>query len=164
MDQYGVLNYILKFLHLPTPLWLASPQTAMWAIIIVDIWLNFPFVMLVLSAGLASIPQELVECAAVDGANYWQRLRWIILPLMRPTMLVVILMRCMSAFKLFDTVYVLTGGGPGVSTETVSTYTYRVVFNNLNFEGGGAIAVIATIILVLFAVLLTRILHSEEVV
>lgn len=161
-DQYGVINYFLETLGIPGPLWLADADIAMWSIIIVDVWLTFPFVMLVLVAGLTSVPETLIESSRVDGANYVQRLRWIILPIMKPTILVVLLIRIMDAFRVFDTIYVLTRGGPGVSTETISTYTYRLAFSNFNFESAGALSLIATTILLILSLFLVRFLRSSD--
>jgi multiple sugar transport system permease protein len=162
-DQYGVINYILSWVGIHGPLWLADPKMAMWSIIIVDIWITFPFMMLVLEAGLTSVPEELIESAEVDGANYWQRFVTIILPIISPTILVVILIRVMDAFRIFDTIYILTRGGPGVVTETVSTYAYRIAFTDLNFESAGALSVMATLIVALFSIGMVRLMRKQEI-
>jgi len=162
-DQYGVINYVLSLVGIQGPLWLADPKIAMWSIIIVDIWITFPFMMLVLEAGLTSVSEELIESAEVDGANYWQRFFSIILPIISPTILVVILIRVMDAFRIFDTIYVLTRGGPGVVTETVSTYAYRIAFTNLNFESAGALSVLATLIVAIFSIGMVRLMRRQEI-
>jgi multiple sugar transport system permease protein len=162
-DQYGVINYLLSLVGIQGPLWLADPKIAMWSIIIVDVWITFPFMMLVLEAGLTSVSEELIESAEVDGANYWQRLISIILPIISPTILVVILIRVMDAFRIFDTIYVLTRGGPGVVTETVSTYAYRIAFTNLNFESAGALSVMATLIVAVFSIGMVRLMRRQEI-
>ncbi len=162
-DQYGVINYLLSLVGIQGPLWLADPKIAMWSIIIVDIWITFPFMMLVLEAGLSSVSEELIESAEVDGANYWQRFVSIILPIISPTILVVILIRVMDAFRIFDTIYVLTRGGPGVVTETVSTYAYRIAFTNLNFESAGALSVLATLIVAIFSIGMVRLMRRQEI-
>lgn len=161
-DQYGVINAILEHLNLPGPLWLADPRFAMISIIIVGTWTSFPFVMLVLVSGLAGVPEEMIEAATVDGAGYWQRLRYILLPLLRPTILVILLIRMMDAFRVFDTIYVLTQGGPGVSTETISTYAYRLAFSNLDFGSAGAMSIMGVLLVTLLSVLLIRLLGERE--
>ncbi|MBI9051612.1 MAG: sugar ABC transporter permease [Anaerolineaceae bacterium] len=162
-DQYGVINYILSWVGIDGPLWLADPKIAMWSIIIVDIWITFPFVMLLLEAGLASVSEELIEASKVDGANFWQRFLYIIFPIISPTILVVFLIRVMDAYRIFDTIYVLTRGGPGVVTETVSTYAYRLAFTNLNFESSGALSIMATLVVALFSVIMVRIMRKQEI-
>ncbi len=94
----------------------------------------------------------------VDGASYLDRFRWIILPIMSPTILVVILIRVMDAFRVFDTIYVLTRGGPGVATETISTYAYRLAFTGLKFESAGALSIIATLVILLLCIGLVRVM------
>jgi multiple sugar transport system permease protein len=161
-DQYGVINAILHKLHLPAPLWLADPHVALGSIILVDVWHTFPFVMLVLVAGLAGVPEDLLESAAVDGAGYWRRLWSIILPSLRPIILVIVLIRVMDTFRVFDTIYVLTGGGPGVSTESISTYSYRLAFADLDFESAGAVSVLAVLLVAALSIGIVRILGDRE--
>jgi multiple sugar transport system permease protein len=162
-DQYGALNAFLKGLGLPAPLWLADPNISMFSIIIVDVWISYPFVMLMFVAGLAGVPEELLEAAHIDGAGYWRRVWWIMLPSMRSIILITILMRVMDAFRVFDTIYVLTRGGPGVSTESISTYTYRTAFTNLKFESAGAMSVLAVLMVAVLSVVLVRVLRGSEV-
>jgi len=155
-DQYGILNYVLGFLHLPAPIWFASPVTAMTAVIVANLWVATPFDIMVLLAGLQGIPDEPVEAAIIDGAGPFQRLRFVILPLLRPAILVVLLIRLADAIRIFDIVYVLTGGGPGDSTQVFSTYIFRVSFNSLNLSQGAAGSFIVVLITAGISLLLAR--------
>jgi multiple sugar transport system permease protein len=124
--EMGVLNYYLGRLGLGQPAWLSDPTLALVAITLVDAWRTIPFVFLVLYAGLEMLPAELFEAAAVDGASRWQAFRHITVPLLAYIMLVVVLIRSMDAFREFDIIFVLTGGGPGNATETIQLLNYRV--------------------------------------
>ena len=119
----GILNYLLNRVGLPTPNWLGSLQTGFIAVMIADIWEWTPFMVLILLAALQTLPQEPFEAAAIDGASAWQAFLHITLPLLRPTIVVAVLIRAIDSFKTFDLVYVLTNGGPGTSTETLTAPT-----------------------------------------
>jgi len=135
--DYGVINYILG----AQINWLGSPVWAMHAAILMDVWKSTPFVALLLLAGLQSIPAELYHAASVDGATRWTMFRRITLPQLAPLMLVVLILRTIDAFRVFDAIYVLTGGGPANSTETLSIYAYKVLFQTLEFGYGSTLAV-----------------------
>lgn len=133
----GVLNYVLG----TQVNWLGSPAWALNAAVLMDVWKSTPFVALLLIAGLQSIPQDLYRAAAVDGASRWTVLARITLPLLAPMILVALLFRTIDAFRVFDAIYVLTGGGPADSTETLSIYAYKMLFQSLEFGYGSALAV-----------------------
>jgi len=135
--EIGVLNY-LAGAHVN---WLGSPAWALNAAIAMDVWKSTPFVALLLLAGLQGIPRDVYRAAAVDGASGWAVLRRITLPLLAPVMLVALVFRTIDAFRVFDAIYVLTGGGPADSTETLSIYAYKVLFQGLEFGYGSALAV-----------------------
>jgi multiple sugar transport system permease protein len=143
-DQYGVLNHLLAGTGLIDGhvAWLGMQETAMLSLIFADVWKTTPFMALLLLAGLQMIPEELYEAARVDGAGRFARFFKITLPLLGPTILVALLFRAMDAFRVFDLVFVLTGGGPGNSTETMSLYAYKYLFSYLEFGRGSALAVI----------------------
>lgn len=150
--DFGVFNRILGDLHLigtPEP-WIASPKFALWALIGADIWKSTPFMALLLLAGLQLIPADLHEASAIDGATPWQSFWRITLPLLKPTILVALLFRLIDVARMFDLPFVLTNGGPGFETETLTLYTYRTLFQNLSFGMGSALAV--TTFLVVLAV------------
>jgi multiple sugar transport system permease protein len=134
----GMMNYLLGLLGIQGPVWLGDINYAMWAIIIADVWEWTPFMFLILLAALQSLPTEPIESALVDGASRLQMLRFIILPMIKPAIVIALLLRVIDSFKTFDLVYVLTMGGPGVSTQLLSLYTYKWGFKF--FEMGYAAA------------------------
>jgi len=143
-DQYGVFNYLLTKLGVVDGYiaWLGTTKTAMFSLILADVWKTTPFMALLLLAGLQMIPHELYEAAKIDGAGCFARFSRITLPLLRSTILVALLFRTMDAFRIFDLVFVLTHGGPGNSTETMSLYGYKYLFSYLEFGYGSALAVV----------------------
>jgi ABC-type sugar transport system permease subunit len=122
--------------------WLAHPVAAWVPIVLADIWKTTPFVALLLLAGLQGIDRSLYEAAAVDGASRWRQLRHVTLPLLAPAMAVALIFRTLDAFRVFDLVYALTGGGPGTATEPVSLYAFSTLLQNLRFGYGSAISVV----------------------
>lgn len=145
--DFGVLNTLLMALGLTPQDWLGNPNLALLSVIIVDVWHWTPFCFLLLLAGLESLPDDIFEAAKIDGASRWQQLRHITLPLMLPTIAVTFVFRMILAFKVFDEIYLLTGGGPGTSTEVISFTIYRRFFTEDQTGYGAAmsIAVIAVI-------------------
>src|SRR5574337_294828 len=147
----------------PSPLnWLGDRVLAMHALILADVWKTSPFAALILLAGLQMIPEELYEAARVDGAGRWQIFRRITLPLLLPFILIAFLFRTLDAFRIFDLVYVLTGGGPANTTETLSLYAYKLLFQTLQFGYGSAVAVITFLTVLLISavcILLVRRQH-----
>jgi multiple sugar transport system permease protein len=140
--SFGVLNGLLRMAGVETRrlTWLADPKLALPSVIVVDVWEWTPFVFLILLAGLQSIPEEPYEAARVDGSSAWQTLRHITLPLLRPAILVALLLRTMDLVRLFDQVFILTQGGPGFSTETVSLYIYKTAFRFYDFGYAAALS------------------------
>jgi multiple sugar transport system permease protein len=136
--DFGILNYIIG----SKINWLGSPFLAMNAAIFMDVWKTTPFVAILLMAGLQIIPQELYQAARVDGAGSWAIFKKITLPLLKPVILVVLIFRTLDAFRIFDAIYVLTGGGPANVTETLSIYAYKVLFQTLQFGYGSTLSVI----------------------
>ena len=124
--ELGVLNYYLNLAGFGRPAWLGDPTLALVSITLVDAWRTIPFMFLVLYAGLEMLPAELYEAAAVDGASPWQSFRHITVPLLTYIILVALLIRGMDAFREFDIIFVLTGGGPGTATQTIQMLNYRV--------------------------------------
>jgi multiple sugar transport system permease protein len=136
--------------------WFNRAGTAWVPVILADVWKTTPFVALLLLAGLQGIDPALHEAAEVDGAGPWRRFRRITLPLLKPAFLVALIFRTLDAFRVFDLVYVLTGGGPGTSTEPISIYTFDAFFSNLRFGYGAALSVIVFLVTFLLAVLYIR--------
>jgi multiple sugar transport system permease protein len=153
----GILNFLLG----QRINWLGHPAWAMHAAVFVDVWKTTPFVAILLMAGLQSIPKDIYRAARLDGAGSWAIFRTITLPLLRPVMLVVLLFRTLDAFRIFDAVYVLTGGGPANTTETLSIYAYRVLFQTLQFGYGSALAVVVFLWTGLISVAYIRLLTGR---
>jgi multiple sugar transport system permease protein len=147
--DFGVLNQLLGAVGLPPVDWLGSTSTALAAVIAVDVWHWTPFVFLLMLAGLESLPQDVYEAAKVDGATFAQELRCITLPLMLPLIVVTLAFRLLVAFKVFDEIYLLTGGGPGTTTEVVSYTIYRRFFTEGQTGYGAAMSVVVLVALAL---------------
>ena len=141
--DFGIMNYLLQKLSLLTgPVsWLGDPFWAIHAAILADVWKTTPFAALILLAGLAAIPPDLARAARVDGGRSFRVFFEITLPLLRPALVVTALFRFLDSFRIFDAIYVLTGGGPANTTETLAVYIYKVIFQTLRFGYGSAIAV-----------------------
>lgn len=142
--------------------WLSGATTAWIPVILADVWKSTPFVALLLLAGLQSIDRELYEAAAVDGAGWWWRLRHVTLPLLRPAIAVALVFRTLDAFRVFDLVYVLTGGGPGTATEPIALYTYAALLEHLRFGYGAALSVVVFAVTAVLAMLYLRALDPER--
>ena len=142
----GVLNYLLGLAGLPPSVWVADPLLVIPSLVLVDIWHFAPFAMLVLLAGLRSLPREPVESAMIDGASRWQVFWRITVPLLRPVLVVVLIFRTIDALKVFDVIWVITAGGPGVSSETLYVYAYNQAFKYLDLGYGSAVIVVFTVV------------------
>lgn len=160
----GIINTLLLRLHLvKQPVgWLIKGDTAMLALIIANSWIGIPFNMLLLTAGLANIPASLYEAANIDGANSRQRFARITVPLLKPTMMSVLVLGFIYTFKVFDLVYVMTAGGPVNATEMLSTYSYKLSFSFYRFGEGAAAANILFICLLLIALLYLKTVSNKE--
>ena len=136
-SDYGVLNHVLG----AQINWLGSPIWALNSAVLVDVWKTTPFVALLLLAALQEVPADLYKAAYVDGASRWTTFCRVTLPLIKPVILITLVFRTLDAIRVFDSVYVLTGGGPAGTTETLSIYAYRLLFQTLQFGYGSTIAV-----------------------
>jgi len=136
--DFGILNYITGI----KVNWLGSPVWAMNAAVFMDVWKTTPFVVILLIAGLQIIPKEIYQAARIDGAGNFAIFRKITLPFLKPVILVVLIFRTLDAFRVFDAIYVLTGGGPANTTETLSIYTYKILFQTLQFGYGSTLSVV----------------------
>ncbi|MFT4040993.1 MAG: sugar ABC transporter permease, partial [Thermomicrobiales bacterium] len=147
----GIVNYLLGLVGLPGQNWLGGLQTGLLSVMIADIWEWTPFMVLILLAALQTLPQEPYEAAAIDGASAWQAFQHLTLPLLRPTIVVAVLLRAIDSFKTFDLVYVMTNGGPGTSTETLSFYTYKWGFKFFQMGYASALSFVMLIMVIIFA-------------
>jgi ABC-type sugar transport system permease subunit len=142
--------------------WFVDATAAWVPLIVADVWKTAPFVALLLLAGLQSIPRDLYEAASVDGASASTQLWRITLPLLRPVVLVALIFRTLDAFRVFDLVYVLTGGGPGTATEPIALYTFHALFQNLRSGYAAALSVVVFLITFAVAVMYIRMLDRRE--
>jgi trehalose/maltose transport system permease protein len=152
--QNGIVNYLLRgagFIRHNVD-WYGSPDFALGTIIIADVWKTTPFMALLLLAGLQVIPESLTEASVIDGATAWQRFWYVRLPLLAPSLLIASMFRALDAFRIFDLVYVLTGGGPADSTEVLSTLTYKNLFSALQIGYGSTLATMMFITEIMIAV------------
>jgi len=160
-ESMGPINDIIHHLGGPVIPWVSNSKMALPSLILLDTWEWVPFMTIVLLAGLQSLPPEVFECARVDGANEWDIFRHITLPMLAPVSITVILIRALEAFKLFDIVMVMTGGGPGTATETVTMYAYTVGMKNGNLGYASAIAYSLLIMVVLFSTIFLNSLRGR---
>lgn len=160
-ESQGPINDIIQHLGGPMVPWLSNSRMALPTLILLDTWEWVPFMTIVLLAGLQSLPPEAFESARVDGANEWQIFRRITLPMMAPVSVTIILIRALEAFKLFDIVMVMTGGGPGTATETVTMYAYIVGMKNGNLGYASAIAYSLLIMVIIFSTIFLNTLRGR---
>jgi multiple sugar transport system permease protein len=160
-DGYGMIDSLLGLFGVNGPLWFADVWLARATIVIANLWMALPFDILVLLAGLASLPTDPIEAAQVDGAGPAQTFFTITLPLLKPVIAVIIVVRLADAFRIFDVVYILTGSGPANSTDTLSTYIYRQMFTVFDFPGGAAAAVLLVLITAGFSLLAVLLLRDR---
>jgi ABC-type sugar transport system permease subunit len=163
-SQAGIVNAALVSAGVVDEpvVWFVRAATAWVPVVLADVWKATPFVALLLLAGLQGIDRSLYEAAAVDGAGRWWQLRHITLPLLRPTILVALVFRTLDAFRVFDLIYVMTGGGPGTSTEPIALYTFDALLQNLRFGYGAALSVVVFLVTFTLALLYIRWLGAGE--
>ena len=158
--EYGALNALLTqtgVLHNYQP-WLSDSDLAMWMVIIADVWKLTPLVAILLLAGLQSIDREVVEVARVDGAGPWQVFRHILLPLVTPVILILLVLRTMEAFKVFDLIWIMTHGGPANSTQTIAIYAYQTAYQAFDFGRGAALGYLIALVIMVLAAIYLRLL------
>jgi ABC-type sugar transport system permease subunit len=162
--DYGAMNGLLMQLGLIEKYvpWLTHPRTAMNLVILADIWHSVPFIALILQAALATLPPELDEAAAVDGANGWKRFWFVRLPLLRSAILVALVIRTVEAFRVFDIIYVITNGGPAFGTVTISFLTYLETFSFGHVGRGAALSFLISLFTLSMAILYIRFLYRPE--
>jgi multiple sugar transport system permease protein len=148
-NEVGPINRIAQTIGQGPFPWLADPSYALPATIVANIWIGFPFNFILLYAGMRSIPEDVYEAAKIDGATFWQRVGFITLPMLKPVTVAVLMLGTIYTVKVFDIVWIMTGGGPANGTHLLSTYAYQVGFSVLNFGQAAAIATLL-VVLVLF--------------
>ena len=144
--DFGILDFVTRALGLGSYNWLGDPQLALVSVIAIHTWQWTPFAFLVLLASLAALPPDLYEAARLDRAGPWQRFRHITLPLIRPAIVIVVILRMVTALSAFAAIFAATGGGPGSATEILNLYAYRLSFTELNIGYGAAVAAVLLLI------------------
>jgi len=164
--NFGAINETLKQLGINTAslTWTASPKLAMLSVIAVDVWQWTPFVFLVLLAGLQAIPQEPYEAALIDGSSRWQTFWHVTLPLLKPSILIVLLLRTMDLLRVFDQIFILTEGGPGFATETISLYIYRTAFRFFDFGYAAAMSFVLLALTNVISAIYIKFLQAKETI
>jgi len=153
-NQFGPLNYIIELLtfdHWHGLAWIADPKVALFAVMMTDVWQWTPFLMLIVLAGLQTVPQQMYDAAEIDGASSWQSFWHVTVPLISSVVVVGVLIRVMDMFKLFDIIYLVTGGGPGDVTETISFYTYIKGFKAFSLGYTAAMAFLQLIVIIVIS-------------
>ncbi len=146
--QLGVLNYLLSFVGIGPQEWIFNQNTVIPSLVLVETWQWTPLVMLIVLGGLAAMPRDPFESAEIDGANGWQKFRYITLPMILPFMMVAVIIRSIDALKSFDIIFAMTQGGPGTASETINIYLYNVAFAYYDIGYGSALAVVFFIVII----------------
>lgn len=162
VGRWGLLDATLATFGIWPPDWLGDPTWARITIIVADTWKFTPFMTLVLFAGLLSMDRNLFDAAAVDGADGWSLVWHVILPTLRPIILFVLVIRTMDAIRFFDTIYVMTGGGPGTATQTIPILTYRIGFGLLQMGKASTLGVLALLLAAVLIAALILIAYRRE--
>jgi len=158
----GVINYFLGFFGIDRIQWLADPQMAKVSVLLVNVWQLTPWVTVICAAGLKALPTDCIEAALIDGASPRQVFWNIILPLIRPVLVIVVMMRFTDAFKVFDTVYVMTNGGPGTATEMLPNYIYKQGLKYYDAGYAAALAIVFVLTMTLVSMFFLRLRRKEE--
>lgn len=161
----GIMAHLFSAMQLiesPARL-LTTSGGAFWGIVFADVWKTTPYMALLLLAGLQTIPEELYESSSLEGAKRWQQFRHITLPLLKPSIFVALLFRTLDAFRVFDLIYVLTGGGPGGSTESISIYAYKIMFAQTRFGYGSAVVLVMALVVGIITLIYIKALNVKLV-
>jgi multiple sugar transport system permease protein len=160
--RWGLADALIAAFDIFPPDWLGSPVWAFVTIIVADVWQFTPFVMLILYAGLQGIDESLLEAARMDGASGPRLVWYIILPALRPQILFVLAIRLMDGFRTFDSIYVLTGGGPGTATETLTMYTYAMAFKQLDLGRASTLGVLTMLLVTGMTLMIIMLMYRRE--
>ncbi|MEZ2133074.1 MULTISPECIES: carbohydrate ABC transporter permease [unclassified Sinorhizobium] len=152
--QLGVLNYLLSFVGIGPLEWIYNQASVIPSLVLVETWQWTPLVMLIVLGGLAAVPREPYESAEIDGANAWQKFRYLTLPMIAPFLMIAVIIRSIDAVKSFDIIYAMTQGGPGTASETINIYLYNTAFAYYDIGYGSAMAVVFFVIIVALSFIL----------
>lgn len=161
----GIINEILIKLHIiQEPIeWLLGQNSAMWSLIITNVWIGIPFNMILLVTGLSTIPKSIYESASIDGTNWLQKIIYITLPSIKASILSVITLGFINTFKVFDLVFIMTNGGPVNATEVLSTMAYRYSFDQFKFSMGATVANLLCVVLGIVTIIYIKFINKDEV-
>jgi multiple sugar transport system permease protein len=154
--DWGIVNYAISFVGIPPQQWLSNPYLAMVSVIALQVWYGVSFVMLVFLGGLAGLPRDPYEAAAIDGATSWQQFRHLTVPMLKPIILVLVSLKVVDALREFDLIYALTGGGPGTATRVFSLELYTVAYQRGDFGTSAAQTLLLLVIMLLLSIPLVR--------
>ncbi|CDZ55253.1 carbohydrate ABC transporter permease [Neorhizobium galegae] len=152
--QLGVLNYLLSLVGIGPQEWIYNRYSVIPSLVLVETWQWTPLIMLIVLGGLASLPREPYESAEIDGANAWQKFRYLTLPMIAPFLMIGVIIRAIDAIKSFDIIYAMTQGGPGTASETINIYLYNTAFSYYDIGYGSAMAVVFFVIIVALSLML----------
>ncbi|EJJ29319.1 carbohydrate ABC transporter permease [Rhizobium sp. CF142] len=155
--QLGVLNYLLSLVGIGPQEWIYNQKSVIPSLVLVETWQWTPLIMLIVLGGLAAVPREPYESAEIDGANAWQKFRYLTLPMIAPFLMIGVMIRSIDAVKSFDIIYAMTQGGPGTASETINIYLYNTAFSYYDIGYGSAMAVVFFIIIVALSFVLMMI-------
>lgn len=161
--SFGPLNYMLQLLGARPLEWYSKPDTVWLSLVLIDLWQWIPFPTLLILSGLHSLPDDLFEAARVDGASNWDSLIYITLPLLRPLLLAAALLRFLDALKIFDSIFILTRGGPGTMTELLSFHIYRSAWTSFEVGYSAAMSVLVLLLSLGMSLLFLRLFRQEEI-
>ncbi|MGQ3142435.1 carbohydrate ABC transporter permease [Rhizobium oryzihabitans] len=160
--QLGVLNYLLSFIGIGPLEWIYNQSTVIPSLVLVETWQWTPLVMLIVLGGLAAVPREPNESAEIDGANAWQKFRYLTMPMIAPFLMIAVIIRSIDAVKSFDIIYAMTQGGPGTASETINIYLYNTAFAYYDIGYGSAMAVVFFIIIVALSFVLLMVRQRSQ--
>ena len=162
--EAGVINFFLRAAHMiPGPVfWITDANVALISVIFVNIWLGLPFNLTLIVAALQGLPVEVFEAASIDGANGWEKFRFVTVPMLRPALLSIVMLGLIYTFKVFDLVFIVTNGGPLNASEVVSTLAYKLVFRNFEFGQGAALLNLLFLLLFILSLFYIRTTQREE--
>ena len=157
----GIINWLISLIGIPPQGWFGDPDLSLATVVFVDVWHETSLVLLMLYAGLKSLPSEPMEAARIDGASSFQVVWHVTLPMMRPIILVALLIRMIAALKSYDLIYMLTQGGPGKATETISFYAYRLGFRFLDIGQAAAVSFVLLVMVIILTIALLRVIRER---
>lgn len=159
-DQFGIVNFILQTIGIQPIAWLSKVSTAFFVILLADVWTWTPWFVIIIFAALQNMPKEPLEAALLDGAGGWKIFRYIMLPMLLPVIAVTVILRSFDAFRVFDVVWAVTGGGPGRGTETFSVYAVKEAFHFMKFGTSAAAANLGALLQVTYGLVFYKLIHS----